>query len=414
MFNVAKVIQGCADEGSTLSKAQILQANDTPILRKVLNYCLDPYKVFGIRKFEFAPPQNSANYDLYPQMFECLDKLMKREVTGDAAREEIRKTSALLTPAEQFVFHKILEKDLRCGVGEGIVNKVFPKLIPSFDVQLALAPKHIDKVKYPCLVQIKYDGVRTIALVEPKENSVIYYSRNGKQFTNFGCFDQELLLLANGSPTMFDGEIIGPLGDQFVRVMQQCRRKFDVQPRGLTFRVFDWLPIIRFVEKDCILSQRHRTKLLHEMSEKIYAINFEERRVQVVASVECRDYDEVLKVFNDAVDTGYEGIIIKDMDGMYEFKRTDVWIKLKPSSTEDLKIVEIQEGTGKYSGRVGAIVVEREGVKIGVGSGFTDDLRVTVEEAQSWIGKTVEVIFDSVTPDGSLRFPRFKQFRMDK
>jgi DNA ligase-1 len=87
---------------------------------------------------------------------------------------------------------------------------------------------------------------------------------------------------------------------------------------------------------------------------------------------------------------------------------------MKPSITEDLKIVDVQEGTGKYLGRLGAIIVEREGVKINVGSGFKDEERCIIQEASQFIGKIVEVKYDSLTPDKSLRFPRFVRLREDK
>jgi len=415
MLQPSAVLKECSETTSTVAKAQHLAANSTEELKKILNYALDPFKVYGIKQFEFAEPMvNEGGYyhiQVTDTMFTLLEKFMKREITGDAARNEIKRLSGMMTEEEQDIFYKILKKDLNCGVAEGIANKVFPKLIPEFELQLAQPSKFLKRVRYPCLVQAKYDGVRVVALVEPKENDVTYYSRNGKQFMNFSCFNKELLQLSNKEPKMFDGEVIGPRGDDFRGIMQQCRRKFDVEPAGLNFNVFDWMPMHHFVRQVATLLQRDRTDCLIELSEK----RDTQQRVFVVKGQICNSEEELMDYYDGCVQNGYEGIIIKDLDGEYEFKRSVSWIKMKPKDTIDLKVTEIQEGRGKYAGKLGAFIVEREGVVINVGSGLKDEERISLEEAQKlYVGKVIEIEFDSITPDKSLRFPRFKRVREDK
>lgn len=412
MLTPYQTIQECNKTTSTIEKSTTLSNNGSELLKSIINYALDPFKVYGVKKYEFDRPlQAVENFSdgVMVHMFDVLNKLMKREVTGDAARELIKSFSGKLSEQEQDIFARILDKDLKCGVAEGIVNKVFRKLVPEFEVQLANPPKHKDKIIYPCIVQPKMDGVRTIALVEPKENSVVYYSRNGKEFKNFKCFDNELLMLSNKEPKMFDGEVIGPRGDDFRGIMQQCRRKYDVEPKGLNFHVFDWMPMHHFTRQSATLLQKDRSDALVELG-----CSYKTERVVIVSSMICNNYEEVINVFNEAIDNGYEGIIAKDINGEYDFKRSNAWIKIKPTETEDLKIVDIQEGRGKYKGLLGAIIVDRQGVKINVGSGFKDDDRYELGKAQSLIGKVAEVNFDSVTNDGSLRFPRLVQIREDK
>lgn len=415
-MNPTKTILRCAEDSSTTAKVSILQADGSELLKKCLNYALDPYKVYGIKKYEFINPikkvEDADNWDI---IFDCLEKLMRRHLTGDSARSYITKCSGFLLEDQQKMFGWILNKDFRAGIAEGIVNKAFPKLIPEFEVQLAQPQKFLKKVIYPCIVQPKMDGVRTIAIVDPKENSVIYYSRNGKIFENFKCFDKELLKLSRGEPKMFDGEVIGPKGDDFRGIMQQVRRKYDVEPKGLNYYLFDWMPVHHFVRQYATLVQQERSDFLEE-SEGVFLDYTDERRIQIVNSRICNTEEEVMAFYDVCVQQdGFEGVIIKDIKGEYDFKRSNVWIKMKPSDTKDFKIIDIQEGTGKYKGLLGAIIVENDGVKVNVGSGFKDCERIKVEEAyKELVGKTVEVEFDTTTPDGSLRFPRFKQIREDK
>jgi len=106
---------------------------------------------------------------------------------------------------------------------------------------------------------------------------------------------------------------------------------------------------------------------------------------------------------------------------MYECKRTHSWLKAKPFIEVTLKVVSVEEGTGRNKGRLGAILVEGEDdgyeYSLSCGSGFSD-----IQREEYWsrrndlIGQLVEIRADAKTKskdavDFSLRFPRFKCFR---
>jgi len=121
-----------------------------------------------------------------------------------------------------------------------------------------------------------------------------------------------------------------------------------------------------------------------------------------------------------AVAGGYEGIMIKDADAGYECKRSVAWLKLKPFIEVSLEIANVEEGTGKNIGRLGAFVCEGmddgRSIRVNVGSGFTDEHRIDYWNSRnSILGNVVEVRADAITQnqDGtySLRFPRFLRFR---
>ena len=113
--------------------------------------------------------------------------------------------------------------------------------------------------------------------------------------------------------------------------------------------------------------------------------------------------------------------MIKDQKAVYECKRSHAWLKAKPFIEVTLKVVAVEEGTGRNEGRLGAIIVEGEDdgytYHLNCGSGFTDDQR-----DQFWtnrnnvVGSLVEIRADARTKSQdsdtySLRFPRFKTFR---
>ena len=112
--------------------------------------------------------------------------------------------------------------------------------------------------------------------------------------------------------------------------------------------------------------------------------------------------------------------MIKDPDAKYECKRSTAWLKQKPFVEVSLEVKDVEEGTGRNEGRLGAFVCEGQDdgrtIKVNVGSGFSDSDRDTFWTGRSSIvGNIVEVRADAVTQnqDGtwSLRFPRFKTFR---
>jgi DNA ligase-1 len=121
-----------------------------------------------------------------------------------------------------------------------------------------------------------------------------------------------------------------------------------------------------------------------------------------------------------AVDGGYEGVMIKDVDAPYECKRSHSWLKAKPFIEVSLDVIAVEEGTGKNAGKLGALVCEGvddgKAIRVNVGSGLTDEQRDSFWQLKrDCIGMVAEVRADAITQnqDGtySLRFPRFMRFR---
>lgn len=126
-------------------------------------------------------------------------------------------------------------------------------------------------------------------------------------------------------------------------------------------------------------------------------------------------YDDIKDWHDDFVQQGHEGAMVKDLDAPYKFGRGPEVMKLKAFHDVDLKIEKLIEGTGKHSGKLGSVSVDYKGVEVQVGSGFSDELRESIwSDPDSFVGRMIEVRYQEVTPDGSLRFPTFVCFRNDR
>jgi DNA ligase-1 len=217
---------------------------------------------------------------------------------------------------------------------------------------------------------------------------------------------------------VFDGEV---MSSSFQDLMKQVHRKSDVQSNDAVLYLFDCLSLVELKLGVCELPQQTRSQQLKDW----YTKSGEKENIRILEHV-LLDLDTVegqteFKMHNkNAIENGYEGIMIKDPYAPYECKRSVSWLKQKPFIEVSLNVVNIEEGTGKNVGRLGALVCEGaddgRNIKVNVGSGFSDALRDTIfNDHPSVMGQVVEVRADAITQnqDGtySLRFPRFLRFR---
>ena len=414
-MNPYNIIQALESDSSTLAKQQILKDNiDNAEFIEGSTMCLDPLVTFGVKQVPTTDTMGpGVSWDLFKSL---TDKLIARELTGHAARDAIQ-TLADHSTIDQWNdwYRRILIKDLRCGTGAKLFNKVQKDTIPLFGCMLAHdGAKHPKKIVGECFIEYKYDGVRVIAIV--KNGDATLYSRNGKLLENFPHIN-EALSRSEFEGLVFDGEV---MSEDFQTLMKQVHRKEGAQTEDSYLAVFDMLTLDEFNAGGTEHGAMFRRQRILDLSG---LFNY---RIQLVdATVIDLDTDEgqsQFKAMNKlALDEGYEGLMIKPINDPYKCKRSHAWLKIKPFIEVTLAVVGVEEGTGKNEGMLGALVVEGEDdgkfFQLNVGSGLTDDMRKDVWAVKdAVIGQLVEIRADAVTISQdnnafSLRFPRFKTFR---
>jgi DNA ligase-1 len=391
---------------------------------------LDPLYTFGVKQVPTKDTVISGQGCEWKIFVELAEKLNKRELTGHAARDAINLVMSSAT-AEQWngFYRRILIKDLRCGVSEKTVNNVAKKngfdkyKVPVFTCQLAHdSANHEKKMVGPKQIEIKLDGVRVLTVI--KDGKVEMFSRNGKQFHNFGHIIAEIEAVLKDKPAPYDLVLDGEvMSANFQDLMKQVHRKSGGVAKDAVLHLFDMIPLDKFLEGKYEVEQSKRSQYVwhwvdanKDALEHVQALDWED-----VDLSSPEGQDRFVELNKAAVDGGYEGVMIKDQKAVYECKRSHAWLKAKPFIEVTLKVVAVEEGTGRNEGRLGAIIVEGEDdgytYHLNCGSGFTDDQR-----DQFWtnrdnvVGSLVEIRADARTKSQdsdtySLRFPRFKTFR---
>jgi len=424
-----KIIDEISNNNSKLHKEAVLVREATAgndELFAGLKMCYDPMITFGVKQIpEHMNPQSGQNLD-WEEFYDLANKLELRELTGHDARDAIEAAMNKASVAQwNGWYRKILIKDMRAGFSETTVNKAVNKAkkpnyaIPVFECQLAHdGANHEAKIIGHKMLEVKLDGVRVITVVYP-DGRVDQFSRNGKELANFPHIREQFASVAEtlDEPMVFDGEV---MSSSFQDLMKQVHRKSDINASDANLFLFDWLSLEEFQLGQCNIKQEFRSENLREFINAAKLTNIKCLHSELVDLDTQEGQDKLFKINTDAIKGGYEGIMIKDPYAPYECKRTVNWLKLKPFIEVTLEVVDIEEGTGRNAGRLGALVCEGEDdgriIHVNVGSGFSDTLRDAIFRSKvSVVGHRVEVRADAVTQnqDGtfSLRFPRFKTFR---
>ena len=395
---------------------------DDEVIKRYLKIAYDPYTVFGISTKKLSKIARPIDWFHAATVFELFDYLTNHN-TGTlediAACQEMMFCAAELDPTLECLLSDLICKDLSIGCDAKTINSVIPDLIPTFNVMLA--EKYFDKPERvegkAFALTTKIDGGRIIAL---KENGqVSFYTRAGQRYEGLVDLEAEMLakmpdnLCLDGEITLLNDQGI-PSKEAYKQAMKITRK--DGEKHGVKMKVFDCMTAEEFRNQRCkydYVTRRADVELLFSTKPFDY---FELLQILYVGS----DTSMITKFLDEAIANDQEGIMINICDAPYEFKRTTNLLKVKKMQTLDLQIIGFEEGSGKYSGTLGAILVRyKNGNTVKVGSGFTDWLRSEIWNNQNkYWDRICEIQYfeETTNQEGgeSLRFPIFKDFRYDK
>jgi len=389
-----------------------------PVGRRVLRWTYDGRHSFGIARKTLDAigwQGGAASFALGAgcRVEGTLRDLSCRRLSGLAARVRLEALSGWLDAPSLDLLRRILLGDARAGVTARMINRVRPGTL--FEVAPMLAESYrsgrIDDWS-GWIAEPKLDGVRALAVADPG-GTLRFLSRAGTPFAALAHLAEPLAAALAGAgldprSVVVDGEVVSRAGG-FADIAGAVRRK-QAPARDAVFHVFDIVDTAVFEDDE---SPDYRTR--RALIERAFAARGADSPIRVVPCHRVRDEDDMRALYDRLRAAGAEGLMLKPRDHIYECGRSPSWLKVKAEQSVDAIITGFFEGSGKYRGMLGGVHIDVNGVRVSVGGGSSDQQRRDVWRHRSrYAGRMIEVLYQHVTPDGSLRHPRFRRFRDDK
>lgn len=408
-----------------------------PVYLRMFRDALDPLYNYGIQSIPSVGFHHNAIS--FEDALIKIERLRHMHNSNELINTVIEILS-LCSEENATVIGRVLLKDLRCGVQIATVNK-------AIDNHNKYASGYIEKIfDYPCMLtsayseklakklfapagikfcQQKCDGMRFNAVVD-EDCNVTFYGRSGKQinivddrfyelFKQFGpsvVVDGELLIDGTEDGCAVDRKIGNGILNKAVRGTIT-----EKESKRITATLWDIIPLDAFKFGSDPTPYAQRFERLNN------ALNTIERdnRLFIVRTEKVETLEQAMDMFNEMIDHGFEGVIVKSPKMIWKNVRSTECMKIKAEQDIDARVIGVQPGTGRFEGKLGALLCETDDHKIQfkVGTGFTEAERDSLN-TNDIIGKIVTVqynmrIKDKNRPDvDSLFLPRFVEVRLDK
>lgn len=255
-----------------------------------------------------------------------------------------------------------------------------------------------EKVTYPCLVQPKLDGVRCLMVHD--NGQIEFLSRNGKQYTTLHHIEAEVLeYVSAGAADNFilDGEIYSDeLTFQEIIAAVKKQRPDSLK---LKFRAYD------------MLNNELQRPRLRSTIELVNNIN--SPLVQMVEHTTCGSKEEVKAYHDQYVSNGYEGAMIRLMDGKYgQGQRSSSLLKVKEFDESEFAFSNFefgQRGVEDLIAKCWSKDGEKEFRAKMIGTKAQKEQLYSINDAME--GTSITIKHFGLTDDGLPRFPIGVGFR---
>ena len=390
------------------------------LLKEILEYTYNPHKKYKIDEGKYDKITTTIGNKLtlhqedWNDFKSFLDTLAEKKSATD---KDVLAIKTFIDKYEEADFLKmVLFKDLRLNMNIKKFQKVWPNFCVEPQVQLA---QKFEGVKYPySLYSRKLDGLRAYY----KDGVAISRTNKPHKTEPLAHITAQLKQFVDYDAWVYDGEIIylNPDGTEDFTKAISLARSDNRTPEcdNLYYCIFDMVQKEAFENKtpDVATFKDEYTRM------KAHLGIVEEKRDWYVTSqpniLLLKQVDEtgLEELQQNRIKYNYEGIMIRNADAHYEYKRSNNIRKIKEMQDTEVKLLGMEAGTGKFANTLGAMVADYNGYELKIGSGFSDEQRKHYwQHRDEYVGKYVKVKYfeKTVNQQGgeSLRFPIFLCFR---
>lgn len=335
------------------------------------------------------------------------------------------------TTAEQQCELEVLsrvEKQRKRGFQESVPTS------KQFEVTLAKEFQARKKfIKFPLLLSAKLDGFRCYITKDGM------FSRTHHQILSCPHIFQELKFLFLHYPTLvLDGELYShELKDDFNKVASLISRTKNIDEsflkntaNNIQYHIFDTfftdkrtesystrLNDLHYSDTENIFNEPFRPKIKSEKKAVLVSVILTEvKSCYIVKQTLVNSFKEIEDYLNEAMKDGYEGVMLRNPNMLYEEGRSSNLIKYKRFQDSEYKVIDIQDGIGNHYGQASIIICETlNGTQFSAGTGKGWDeaaKRDLFLNKEKYIGKNATIVYQDLTPDEQVpRFGKLKAFR---
>jgi ATP-dependent DNA ligase len=427
MSNILSILNQLSSSPKSTEKLSILKANSSnEVLKAVFYNALNPRFQYYIKQKTF--PHVESFYGMFTlegEVDRLLPLLRDRVVTGNEAIETVRVALNQMTEDDAEVMKRIILKDLKCGVNERTVNKVWKDLIPTTPYMRCSGDEKLKNIKYPAIVQRKEDGSFCNVIVD--NGKVSFLTRNGSSFfvnniakelegmTGSFVLIGEMLITndtgvevrkrGNGKLNMLikNMDVLDNYNEKLerattatqlsklrVEVNKYIAEIADIDSRTI-INVWDVVPLEDWNAGACTEQYAERFKRATQLAESI-----NNDIINVVPSKIVENEVEALAYAKVMIAQGKEGAVLKNLSATFKDGTSTDQVKLKAVLDADLIC------RGWYSGKVGTEFENGIGgfymetscsmLKVNVGSGLSREQRGLEMIDKNDISKGLKVI----------------------
>ncbi len=279
---------------------------------------------------------------------------------------------------------------------------IFPMLAHTYEPLTEKRKKN--DISFPCFVQPKLDGLRCIVYL--RDGMIRFQSRTGSYFETLSHLSDALSRMFEKYPDeILDGELY--TSDIPFEELAGLIKKKKISPtdsdrlKDVHYHIYDVVNEYPFHQRD------QRISFLLTMFPSPY--------LQKVATFLADDISQFRHFFAKFVKNEYEGIMLRNVDGMYrtDYRSHDLQ-KYKEFFEDEFQIIGFKEGDGRDKGTVIWVCKTegKDGKEFSVRPRGSVALRTELyQNAHEWVGKKLTVIYQERMESGIPRFPVGKSVR---
>jgi len=422
---VHEILKELNENNSTNYKLEVLKKyKDDKRLQQVLQMTYDAVaftygmSVNQIEKFKPEKLEIPINLDF--AIASLLSNFCTREVTGHKALQMASNIIGNLKQDDADLIKKIINRDLKINVGKTQINKVWPGLItkPVYMRCGVYSEKTAKSISFPAIVQLKADGTYREFTVQ--NGHVESRSRSGESYEYPKIFE--------GLKNYEDGVYVGELTVKGIddRAKGNGLINSDNPPHDdIIVQLWDYITLDEYSQAGKKDRKNPCETPYIKRWVQLNAIEYvnPHPNIEMIPAYECNTLQDALEATSKWMTDGFEGAILKDLNGVFKDGTSKHQLKLKLEISAEMRCTGFNEGTKgtKREGKVGSIkFANDEGTIQGSCSGFTDkELDYFTENQDKLVGKIMEVQFNDLSKASGNEFyalshPRFIEWRDDK